>query len=136
MAIDGYGRVMTNDLSKVQRLHVSPAAAFRRKVREAREQGREIIDLTASDLDFPTPPHVVEAAVAAARRGDTRYTDVDGTPQLKDAVRAHFRRQNGLSYELAEIIVTNGSSQAIATSIIASLRAADEVVIPSTGWQT
>jgi aspartate aminotransferase len=136
MAIDGYGRVMTNDLSKVQRLHVSPAAAFRRKVREARDQGRDIIDLTAGDLDFPTPPHVVEAAVAAARRGDTRYTDVDGTPELKDAVRAHFRRQNGLTYQPAEIVVTNGSSQAIANSFIASLRAGDEVVIPSPGWQT
>jgi aspartate aminotransferase len=131
-----YGHVMTNASSKIQKLHTSPAAAFRRKVLEARNQGREIIDLTAGDLDFPTPPHVVEAAVAAARRGDTRYTDVDGTPELKDAVRAHFRRQNGLSYERAEIVITNGSSQAIANSFAVTLSDGGDVVIPNPCWQT
>ena len=131
-----YGRVMANASPKIQKLHASPAAAFRRKVQEARSQGREIIDLTAGDLDFPTPPHVVEAAVAAARRGDTRYTDVDGTPELKDAVREHFRRQNGLAYERAEIVITNGSSQAIANSFVVSLRDGGEVVIPNPCWQT
>jgi aspartate aminotransferase len=131
-----YGRVMTNASSKIQKLYASPAAAFRRKVLEARNQGREIIDLTAGDLDFPTPPHVVEAAVAAARRGDTRYTDVDGTPELKDAVRAHFRRQNGLSYERAEIVITNGSSQAIANSFAVTLSEGGDVVIPNPCWQT
>lgn len=136
MELDVYGRVMTNASSKIQKLHASPAAAFRRKVMEARNQGREIIDLTLGDLDFPTPPHVVEAAVAAARRGDTHYTDVDGTPELKDAVREHFRRQNGLAYERAEIVVTNGSSQAIANSFAATLGAGGEVVIPNPCWQT
>ena len=131
-----YGRVMTNASRKIQELRASPAAAFRRKVLDARGKGREIIDLTAGDLDFPTPPHVVEAAIAAARRGDTRYTDVDGTPELKDAVREHFRRQNGLIYERAEIDITNGSSQAIANSFAASLRDGGEVVIPNPCWQT
>jgi aspartate aminotransferase len=136
MTSRGYGRVMTNASAKIQKLHASPVAAFRRKVLEARNQGREIIDLTAGDLDFPTPPHVVEAAVAAARRGDTRYTDVDGTPELKDAVREHFRRQNGLGYERAEIVITNGSSQAIANSFAVSLGDGGEVVIPNPCWQT
>lgn len=136
MANDVYRRVMTNAPPKNQKLHASPAAAFRRKVQEARSQGREIIDLTAGDLDFPTPPHVVEAAVAAVRRGDTRYTDVDGTPELKDAVREHFRRQNGLTYERAEIIITNGSSQAIANSFAVSLRNGGEVIVPNPCWQT
>jgi aspartate aminotransferase len=136
MTSRAYGLVMKKTTPKIQKLHVSPAAAFRLKVLEARNQGREIIDLTAGDLDFPTPPHVVEAAVAAARRGDTRYTDVDGTPELKDAVREHFRRQNGLSYERAEIVITNGSSQAIANSFEVSLRSGGEVIIPSPCWQT
>jgi aspartate aminotransferase len=127
---------MTNASPKIQKLHASPAAAFRRKVLEARHQGREIIDLTLGDLDFPTPPHVVEAAVAAARRGDTRYTDVDGSPELKDAVREHFRRQNLLDYERAEIVITNGSSQAIANSFAVSLRGGGEVIIPNPCWQT
>src|ERR1700758_5207286 len=122
MSSQVYGRVMTNASRKIQQLHASPAAAFRRKVLEARGQGRDIIDLTAGDLDFLTPPHVVEAAVTAARSGDTRYTDVDGPPALKDAVREHFRRQNGLIYERAEIVITNGSSQAIANSFAVSLR--------------
>jgi aspartate aminotransferase len=131
-----YAFAMTNASPNIQKLQVSPAAAFRRKVLEARNQGREIIDLTTGDPSFPTPPHVVEAAVAAARRGDTHYTDVDGTPELKDAVREHFRRQNGLSYERAEIVVTNGSSQAIANSFAVSLRDGGEVIIPNPCWQT
>lgn len=117
-------------------LHSSPAASFRRKVLALRSQGRTVIDMTAGDLDFPTPPHVVEAAVTAARAGDTRYTNVDGTPELKDAVREHFRRQNGLLFERSEIIVTNGSSQAIANAFAATLQPGDEVIIPSPTWAT
>ncbi len=92
--------------------------------------------MTAGDLDFPTPSHVVEAAVAAARAGDTRYTNVDGTPELKDAVREHFRRQNGLAYDRSEIIVTNGSSQAIANAFAVRAKPGDEVIIPTPTWAT
>lgn len=92
--------------------------------------------MSAGDLDFPTPPHVVEAAVAAARGGDTRYTNVDGTAELKDGVRKHFRRQNGLLFDPSEIIVTNGSSQAIAEAFAATLEPGDEVIIPTPAWAT
>jgi aspartate aminotransferase len=117
-------------------LHSSTAATFRRKVLDLRSQGRTIIDMTGGDLDFSTPPHVVEAAVAAARAGDTRYTNVDGTPELKDAVREHFRRQNGLEFERSEIVVSNGSSQAIATAFAVTLKPGDEVIVPSPCWAT
>ncbi|KAF0099300.1 MAG: Uncharacterized protein FD144_3913 [Rhodospirillaceae bacterium] len=117
-------------------LHSSPAATFRRKVLDLRSQGRTIVDMTAGDLDFPTPSHVVEAAIAAVRAGDTRYTNVDGTPELKDAVREHFRRQNGLEFERSEIIVSNGSSQAIATAFAVTLKPGDEVIVPSPCWAT
>ena len=127
---------MSNARPQTQSLHSSPAAAFRRKVLDLRSQGRTVIDMTAGDLDFPTPPHVVEAAVAAARAGDTRYTSVDGTPELKDAVREHFRRQNGLAFDRSEIIVTNGSSQAIATAFAVTLQQGDEVIVPSPCWAT
>jgi|SRR5215213_6278683 len=127
---------MPISLAHTKSLHSSPAAAFRRKVLELRSQGRTVIDMTAGDLDFPTPPHVVEAAVEAARAGNTRYTNVDGTPELKDAVREHFRRQNGLSFDRSEIIVTNGSSQAIANVFAVTLRPGDEVIIPNPSWAT
>lgn len=127
---------MSSAQPQAKSLHSSPAAAFRRKVLELRSQGRTIIDMTAGDLDFPTPPHVVEAAVAAARAGETRYTNVDGTPELKDAVREHFRRQNGLEFERSEIIVSNGSSQAIATAFAVTLKPGDEVIVPSPCWAT
>lgn len=127
---------MSNVRPQTQNMHSSPAAAFRRKVIDLRSQGRPVIDMTAGDLDFPTPPHVVEAAVAAARAGDTRYTSVDGTPELKDAVRGHFRRQNGLAFDRSEIIVTNGSSQAIATAFAVTLQRGDEVIVPSPCWAT
>jgi aspartate aminotransferase len=117
-------------------LHSSPAAAFRRKVNDLRSEGRTVIDLTAGDLDFPSPPHAVEAAVRAARAGETRYTNVDGTPELKDAVREHFRRQNGLSFDRSEIIVSTGSSQAIANAFAVTLQPGDEVIIPTPSWAT
>ena len=117
-------------------LHSSPAAAFRRKVTELRSRGRTVIDMTAGDLDFPSPPHAVEAAVTAARAGDTRYTDVGGTPALKAAVAEHFRRQNGLVFDPSEIIVTAGSSQAIANAFAVTLQPGDEVVIPNPSWGT
>ena len=127
---------MSSARPQAKSLHSSPAASFRRKVLDLRSQGRTVIDMTAGDLDFPTPPHVVEAAVAAARSGDTRYTNVDGTPELKDAVREHFRRQNGLAFERSEIIVANGSSQAIASAFAVTMQPGDEVIIPSPTWAT
>lgn len=127
---------MVISLAQAVSLHSSPAAAFRRKILDLRSQGRTVIDMTAGDLDFPTPPHVVEAAVTAARAGDTRYTNVDGTPELKDAVREHFRRQNGLTFDRSEIIVTTGSSQAISSAFAVTLQPGDEVVIPNPSWAT
>jgi aspartate aminotransferase len=92
--------------------------------------------MTAGDLDFPSPPHAVEAAVTAARAGDTRYTDVGGTQALKAAVAEHFRRQNGLAFDPSEIIVTTGSSQAIANAFAVTMQPGDEVVIPNPSWAT
>src|SRR5690349_23344454 len=97
---------------RMSRIAASPAAVLRRRARELRAAGRDVIELSSGDLDFPTPAHVVAAAAAAMRRGDTRYTTVDGTPELKDAVRATFRRRAGLDFTRDEIIVTAGSTQA------------------------
>jgi aspartate aminotransferase len=116
---------------RMDRIAASPASIFRRRARELRALGRDVIVLSSGDIDFPTPAHVVEAAHRAALTGDTRYTNVDGTPELKNAVRATFERQNGLSYSLEEIIVCNGSLQALFNALLATLAPGDEVIVPA-----
>jgi aspartate aminotransferase len=112
----------------------SPASVLRRRARELREAGRPIIELSSGNLDFPTPEHVVAAAHAAAQRGDTRYTDVDGTPELKDAVRAALKRQNDLAYARDEVLISNGSTQALFNALLATVAPDDEVVVPAPYW--
>jgi len=96
--------------------------------------GREVIVLSSGDLDFPTPPHVIAAAHAAALHGKTRYTNADGTVELKDAIRAKFKRDNGLDYERDEVIVCNGSMQAIFNAFAATIAPGDEVIVPAPYW--
>jgi aspartate aminotransferase len=112
----------------------SPASILRRRARELREAGRDIIELSSGNLDFATPDHVIAAAHAAALRGDTRYTDVDGTPELKAAVRAALLRNNGLSYAQDEVVISNGSTQVLFNALLATLAPADEVVVPAPYW--
>lgn len=116
------------------RIGASPASVLRRRARELCEAGRPIIELSSGNLDFATPEHVVAAAREAARRGETRYTDVDGTPELKDAVRAAFKRNNDLAYAREEIVICNGSTQALFNALLATLAADDEVVVPAPYW--
>src|SRR5215831_21302069 len=116
------------------RIAASPAAVLRRRARELRAAGRDVIELSSGDLDFATPVHVVAAAAEAARRGETRYTNVDGTPELKDAVRAAFRRHNGLDFDRDETIVTAGSTQALFEALFATLAPGDEVIVPTPCW--
>ena len=112
----------------------SPASVLRRRARELREAGRPIIELSSGNLDFQTPEHVVAAAHAAAQRGDTRYTDVDGTPELKDAVRAVLKQHDDLAYARNEVVITNGSTQALFNALLATLAPDDEVVVPAPYW--
>jgi aspartate aminotransferase len=119
---------------RVERVAASPASILRRRARELRDAGRDVIVLSAGDLDFATPDHVVAAAHGAMERGETRYTNVDGTPELKDAVRATFERQNGLVYGRDEIIVCNGSTQVMFNALLATLRPGDKVIVPSPYW--
>lgn len=116
------------------RIGASPASVLRRRARELREAGRPIIELSSGNLDFPTPEHVVAAAHAAAERGDTRYTDVDGTPELKDAVRAALKRHNDLAYARDEVLISNGSTQALFNALLATVAPDDEVVVPAPYW--
>ena len=112
----------------------SPASMLRRRARELRTAGRDIIELSSGNLDFATPDHVIAAAHAAALRGETRYTDVDGTPELKQAVRAALLRDHQLSYAQDEIVITNGSTQALFNALLATLAPGDEVIVPAPYW--
>jgi aspartate aminotransferase len=122
--------------NRVGRIKISPAAALRRQARELRDAGRDVLVLSSGDLDFATPEHVVTAAYQAILRGETKYTNVDGTPEAKDAVRHKFRQQNGLDFTREEVIVCNGSTQALSNSLFALVGPGDEVIIPTPCWPT
>ncbi|MCC7485908.1 MAG: aminotransferase class I/II-fold pyridoxal phosphate-dependent enzyme [Burkholderiales bacterium] len=119
---------------RVGRIKVSPSNAGAQRVRELRAAGRDIIGLTIGEPDFETPAHVKAAAAAAMEREETKYTNVDGTPELKAAIRAKFKRENGLDYEPDQILVGNGGKQVIYNALMATVSAGDEVVIPAPYW--
>jgi aspartate aminotransferase len=120
--------------SRVSGIQPSPASILRRRARELRAAGRDIIELSSGNLDFATPDHVIAAAYSAALRGETRYTDVDGTPEMKQAVRATLLRDHHLSYAQDEIIICNGSTQALFNALLATLEPGDEVIVPAPYW--
>ncbi len=119
---------------RIQRIKPSPSGAARAIIAELREQGREVIDLTIGEPDFPTPAHIREAALAAAARGETRYTHVQGTPALRRAVRQQFIDDFGLDYPEADIIVSTGAKQVIYNGLAATVNEGDEVIIPAPYW--
>lgn len=118
----------------IQRIQPSATLAVTAKAAELKRQGRDIIGLGAGEPDFDTPDFVKEAAIEAIRRGDTKYTAVDGTPALKEAVRGKFKRDNGLDYGLDQITVNVGGKQTIFNALVATIGPGDEVVIPAPYW--
>ncbi|MEO3997936.1 pyridoxal phosphate-dependent aminotransferase [Mesorhizobium sp. CAU 1732] len=120
--------------SRLQAVQPSPTIAMTRLAAELRRQGKEIIGLSQGEPDFDTPDHIRTAAKAAIDAGQTRYTDVDGTPELKQAVAAKFLRENGLSYETNQITVGTGGKQVLYNALLATLDEADEVIIPAPYW--
>jgi aspartate aminotransferase len=120
--------------SRMQRIKPSPSSMATARVKELRAQGRNIIGLTAGEPDFDTPPHIVEAAYRAMKAGQTRYTVVDGTPELKRAIVDKFQRENGLRYTPDQVSVGNGGKQVIYNALTATVQSGDEVVIPSPYW--
>lgn len=115
---------------------VAPSAtvAISQKARVMAQEGRDIIALSAGEPDFDTPLHVREAAKAAMDAGKTRYTNVDGIPELKEAVAAKFRRDNGLEVTAADCFVSSGGKQIIFNAMLATLNPGDEVVVPVPYW--
>jgi aspartate aminotransferase len=118
----------------IRRIEASPTTAMTDRATELREQGRDIISLSVGEPDFPTPPHVIEAAKAALDAGDTRYTPVTGTVRLKRAAALHFERDLGIAADPANVIVTAGGKQAIFEALAATLSDGDEVIVPAPWW--
>jgi aspartate aminotransferase len=119
---------------RLSRIKPSPTIAVTSKARELKAAGRDIIGLGAGEPDFDTPANVCDAAIAAIRRGETRYTAVDGTPELKAAIAEKFRRENGLDYKPEEITVGTGGKQVLFNALVATLDPGDEVIIPAPYW--
>jgi aspartate aminotransferase len=102
--------------------------------RKMRAAGDDVIDLSLGEPDFDTPPHIIEAACQAMKAGRTRYTGPDGSEELRAAVVAKFKRENGLDYAIDEITVGNGAKQIIFNAFLATLEPGDEVIIPAPYW--
>ncbi|MCM2343033.1 MAG: pyridoxal phosphate-dependent aminotransferase [Alphaproteobacteria bacterium] len=112
----------------------SPTIAVTTKAAELKAAGRDVIGLGAGEPDFDTPDFIKEAATAAMKKGDTKYTAVDGTPALKDAIIGKFSRENGLTYKRENITVGTGGKQVLYNALMASLNPGDEVIIPAPYW--
>jgi aspartate aminotransferase len=119
---------------RVGRIQPSPTLAVEARARELKAQGKDVISLGAGEPDFDTPEHVKEAAIRAIRAGFTKYTEVDGTPSLKQAVIAKFQRDNRLDYSPDQVLVSVGGKQSFFNLAQALLEKGDEVVIPAPYW--
>ncbi|MFC4291293.1 pyridoxal phosphate-dependent aminotransferase [Sphingorhabdus arenilitoris] len=126
---------MTNRLTAaLNRIAPSATLAMSAKVTELKEQGIDVIGLSAGEPDFDTPDFVKEAAIKAIRDGETNYTNVDGIAPLKKAVAAKFKRDNDLHYEVNQISVNNGGKHTLFNALVATVEAGDEVIIPAPYW--
>ncbi len=120
--------------ARVKKLQPSPTLAVTQKAAELRAAGQDIIGLGAGEPDFDTPEHIKEGAIRAMREGQTKYTAVDGTPALKEAVRNKFRQDNGLDFDLDQILVSTGAKQSLFNLCQAVVNPGDEVIIPAPYW--
>ncbi|MGA8707980.1 MAG: pyridoxal phosphate-dependent aminotransferase [Steroidobacteraceae bacterium] len=119
---------------RAQRVKPSPTLAVTALSLRLKAEGKDVIGLGAGEPDFDTPAHIREAGIQAIQKGATRYTNVDGTPELKDAIIAKFKRDNGLSYERNQILVSSGAKQTLFNLCMAVLDPGDEVIIPGPYW--
>ncbi len=125
---------MFAESAALRRIKPSATLAADTKARELKAAGRDVISLAAGEPDFDTPDNIKEAAIRAIREGKTKYTNVDGIPELKQAVCAKFQRENGLSYTPAQVNVSPGGKPVIYNAMVASLNPGDEVIIPAPYW--
>ncbi|QQQ18504.1 pyridoxal phosphate-dependent aminotransferase [Brevundimonas vitis] len=120
--------------SALARVKPSATLAVTAQARALKAEGRDVIGLGAGEPDFDTPENIKAAAIDAIRRGETKYTDVDGIPQLKAAIVAKFARENGLTYTAAQIHVAPGGKPVLYNALVATLSPGDEVIVPAPYW--
>lgn len=118
----------------LRRIEASPTTAMTDRATSLREAGRDIISLSVGEPDFAPPPHVIEAACAALRAGDTKYTPVTGTSRLKQAAALHYHRDLGIPADPANVIITAGGKQALFEALAATVSPGDEVIVPCPWW--
>src|SRR5690242_19672905 len=119
---------------RVQRVKPSPTLAMTARAAQMRREGKDVISLSVGEPDFDTPSFVREAGVAAIKSGFTRYTNSDGRPELKDGIIGKFQRDNELTYQRNQILVSTGAKQTLFNLCMAVLDAGDEVIIPAPYW--
>jgi aspartate aminotransferase len=120
--------------TSLERFPVSRISQIFSLATRLKEEGRDIIDLSIGEPQFDTPDHIKQAAWQAIQAGDTKYTSVDGTKALKEAIQRKFARDNGLDYGLDQIVVTSGAKPLIFYGLQAMLDAGDQVLIPTPCW--
>jgi aspartate aminotransferase len=125
---------MSLQSAALARVKPSATLAADQKARDLRAQGRDVIGLAAGEPDFDTPENIKEAGIKAIRDGKTKYTNVDGIPELKEAICAKFQRENGLSYKPSQVNVSPGGKPVIYNALVATLSPGDEVLIPAPYW--
>ncbi len=125
---------MTRISVKVSHIKPSATIAVSAKALDLKAQGRDIVSLAAGEPDFDTPEHIRQAAIAAIHAGKTRYTQVDGTPELKAAIIHKFRVQNELEFAADQVIASNGAKQSLYNLMVAVLNSGDEVIVPAPYW--
>ncbi len=118
----------------LQRIKPSATIGVTQKARELARAGRNVISLGAGEPDFDTPDNIKEAAIKAIREGKTKYTDIDGIPELKEAICAKFKRENGLDYQPSQVNVSPGGKPVIYNAFVATLNPGDEVIVPAPYW--
>ncbi|MDA9073240.1 pyridoxal phosphate-dependent aminotransferase [Pelagibacteraceae bacterium] len=123
--------IVSNNLKRIK---PSPTIAVTQKARELKASGEDIIGLGAGEPDFDTPDNIKQAAIKAIKEGDTKYTAVDGTPALKEAIVKKFKRENNLEYQVDQITVGAGGKHVIYNAMMATLNEGDEVVVPAPYW--
>jgi aspartate aminotransferase len=119
---------------RVQRVKPSPTLAVTARAARLKAEGKDVIGLGAGEPDFDTPTHIGHAGIAAIRAGFTRYTNVDGIDELKDAIIAKFQRDNGLTYERSQILVSSGAKQTLYNLVMSVIDSGDEAIIPAPYW--
>jgi aspartate aminotransferase len=120
--------------ARADRARISASARAAQRARELRAAGKNIIELAQGEPDFNTPDHVIEAAYRAMHAGQTHYTPVDGTPELKAAIVAKFKRENGLECKAENVSAGAGGKQVLYNALMATLNPGDEVLIPAPSW--